>query len=384
MNDVRSAVRPPARGAAVLAAAGAAAFVAGLFLSPVGVWPSYLLTVFLLTGLGLGAGVFLSLYHLCGGRWGTAVVRVPEAMLSVLPVAGVGTLLLAFGARTLYPWADATTVAADEVLESRSAWMTVPFALARAVVCFAAWTLLAGALARRSRRAVERGDAASRSAAARTGAAFLVVLAPTFSVHCFDWVLSLERHFASTMFAVYHVAGILSSTVALVVVLAVAMRRRGLLRAGPSWEDALHDLGKLLFGFAFFWGYVWFCQFMLVWYVNLPEEAGHYAARHAGGWEPLAAANVALNAVLPMALLLARAPKRREASLLLAAGLVLAGRWLDLFLATAPPLHGAQPGFGPWEVALPAGAAGAFLWAFRRAFAQGGAPTPETLHAHAP
>jgi hypothetical protein len=172
------------------------------------------------------------------------------------------------------------------------------------------------------------------------------------------------------MFAVYHVAGVLSSTVAVVVVLAVSLRRRGLLRVGPSWEETLHDLGKLLFGFAFFWGYVWFCQFMLIWYVNLPEETGHYAQRHAAGWAPLAAANVALNCVVPMALLLARGPKRREGSLLLAAGLVLAGRWLDLFLATSPPLDGAQPGFGAWEIALPAGAAGAFLWAFHRALSR--------------
>jgi hypothetical protein len=72
-----------------------------------------------------------------------------------------------------------------------------------------------------------------------------------------------------------------------------------------------------------------------------------------------------------MALLMARGPKRREASLLRVAGVVLAGRWLDLFLAVAPPLHGAQPAFGLWEIGLPIGAAGAFLWAFRRAFARG-------------
>jgi hypothetical protein len=352
-----------ARGPVALAAIGAAVFVAGLFLSPAGVWPAYLLAVVLLTGAGLSGGLFAALHHLSGGRWAGPVLGVAEGMLRALPVAGVAATLLAFGAPTLYPWADPAAVAHDEVLAQRASWMTVPFVLARTVACFALWIAVGRVLARRSRRARERGDPASRAAAARAGAGFLVVLAPTFSVFCFDWVLSLERHFASTMFAVYHVAGLLSSGTAAVVLLAVVRRRSGRLVPGPAWEDTLHDLGKLLFGFCFFWGYVWFCQYMLIWYVNLPEETGHYALRHTGGWAVVAAANVALGCLVPMALLLARGPKRRETSLARAAAVVLVGRWVDLFLAIAPPLHGRAPAFGAWEVGVTLGAVGAFLWA---------------------
>jgi len=93
----------------------------------------------------------------------------------------------------------------------------------------------------------------------------------------FDLVLSLERQFSSTIFAIHHFAGAFLSALALITMLALAAARRDLLPARAVAQDVLHDLGKLLFAFAFFWGYIWFCQFMLIWYTNMPEETGYYA-----------------------------------------------------------------------------------------------------------
>ena len=257
--------------------------------------------------------------------------------------------------------------------------MSLTLVLVRAAVCYATWIALGALLVRRSRQAVDRDDHSSRAAAARAGVWFLAGFAPTFSVWCFDWVLSLDRHFSSTIFALYHFAGLFLSGVAIVTVLAIVARRRGTVRLG---EDALHDLGKLLFAFTLFWAYLWFSQYLLIWYTNEPEETAYYLGRHAGGFEPLAVANVLLNWAIPFAMLLSAHAKRRETMLLRACALVLAGRALDLYLGVQGAGGGESPPLRLWDVALPLGAVGAFLWSFRRAFERSTRerPPPQPLH----
>ncbi len=361
-----------ARGPLALLAVGGATFLVGLFAAPAAVWPAYLLGVFALTTAGLGAAVFVALHHVTGARWGRAVLPVAHAMVAVLPWAGLAHLVLAFGASTLYPWADAATVATDHALSGRAGWMTVPFVLARAVVAFAVWVVLGRVLVARSRAAAAHDGAGTRAAAGRAGAWFLLAFAPTFSVYGFDAVLSLEQTFASTMFAVYHFSGLFLGALALVTIFAVRERRRGELAGGPAWDETLHDLGKLVFAFAFFWGYIWYCQFMLIWYTNLPEETPHYALRHGGAWEPLAVLNVTLQWLVPFVVLMPRALKRNETVLVRVCGVVLAGRAVDLALAILAPTHGAVLPTFLAEAGLLAGAAGALLFVYRRA--RGAAP----------
>jgi len=356
-----------ARGPIALLLVGGATFLVGLFAAPAEVWPAYLLGVFALTTAGLGAAVFLALHHVTGARWGRPVLPVAHAMVAVLPWAGVAHLVLAFGASTLYPWADAAAVVADHAMSGRAGWMTVPFVLGRTVVAFAAWIALGRVLVARSRAATDRDGAGPRAAAGRAGAWFLLAFAPTFSVYGFDWVLSLERTFASTMFAVYHFSGLFLGALALVTILAVRERRRGTLDGGPAWDETLHDLGKLLFAFAFFWGYIWYCQYMLIWYTNLPEETPHYALRHGGAWAPLAVLNVALQWLVPFVVLMPRAMKRNETVLVRVCVVVLVGRAVDLVLAILAPTHGAALPTFLWEAGVLAGVAGAFLVGYRRA-----------------
>lgn len=312
---------------------GLAAFGVALATTPVTAWSNLLLAAFALAGVGLAGPVFLALYHLTGARWGDGVLAVPQRLSALLPVAAVATLAVLLGAGALYPWADAARVHGDPILAHREGWMSVPFVLARTAVAFGLWAWLGARLVGRSRGAAAYPGEAARVSASRAGALFLVVFAPTFSLACFDLLLSLEPHWSSTMFALYHFAGLFESGLAVIVLVVLARRRAGALDVSP---DVLHDLGKLLFAFAFLWGYLWFCQYLLVWYTNLPEEAAYYAARHRGAWEPLAVANVLLNWAFPFLLLLSRHMKRSPAALARAAALVLLGRWLDLYLHIQP------------------------------------------------
>jgi hypothetical protein len=239
--------------------------------------------------------------------------------------------------------------------------MTTPLVLARAAVAFAAWIALSAWLVRRARA---RGGEGSPGA----GAAFLVVFAFTFSLVSFDLAMSLERWWFSTIFAVQQFSGVWLSGLAAITVAVVLARRRG--RAPGVDEEVLHDLGKLLFAFSLFWAYIWFSQWMLIWYTNNPEETAYYASRHGHGWAALSAANVLLNWVVPFALLMPRAAKRKEDALLLAGTVILVGRWLDLYLAVFPARQPEGPAPGVYEYVLPLGALAFAALHVRRALAR--------------
>ncbi len=161
--------------------------------------------------------------------------------------------------------------------------------------------------------------------------------------------MSLEPHASSTIYALYGFAGLFQLTIALLTISAIALRRLGLLEDIAKTRN--HDLGKLLFAFSCFWMYLWFSQFMLIWYANLPEETGPIRNLMRADWWPLHAANLMACFVIPFVLLLPRAAKRSEKLLLAVAIIVLAGRWHDFGLLIYQPLaHGGPPTIGLGEI----------------------------------
>jgi hypothetical protein len=228
----------------------------------------------------------------------------------------------------------------------------------------------AWAIVRNSRRQDRTGDPALTARNIRLSAAFLVVFGVTFWLASDDWLMSLEPNWSSTVFAVYHFAGLFLSALAAVVLLVVGLRRLAPLRDVIT-EDRLHDLGTLLFSFSSFWMYLWFCQYLLIWYANHPEETVYYRLRLQGAWAPFVLAGLVLNWGAPFLLLLFRGAKRRPAVLAGVSLLILAGRWVDLFVMIAPSQGDALAAPGVLEVGVALGAlaiAGlAAFWALGRA-----------------
>src|SRR5262249_39747770 len=147
---------------------------------------------------------------------------------------------------------------------------------------------------------------------------------------------SLEPDWSSTMFGVYQFAGLFLSGLAALTLLLLWLGRSEPMRRVVT-SDHLHDLGKLLFAFSTFWMYVWFSQYMLIWYVNNPEEAVYFLRREQGAWQPLLIANVVLNWAVPFLVLLPRSAKRSPTVLARVCVVLLVGRWLDLYLMIGPP-----------------------------------------------
>lgn len=348
----------------LLALAGAGAALAGLLLAPERTWAILLVAAFGLLSLALAGSVLVALVHLTGGRWARPILGVPESLATTLPWTGALTLVLVAGYGHLYPWADAARVAADPVLGDRAGWMAAPFVAVRTALLLLLWTWSGRRLVARSRADRREAPEPSRGSVRAAAAQHLLLLGPTFTLACIDLLLSLEAHWTSTLVGLYQAAGLLEAGVAAVILGVRARERRGALEASP---DVLHDLGKLLFAFAFFWGYLWYCQHMLIWYTNMPEEVEPYVVRHAGAWRPLALLSVVLNFGLPFVALLSRHAKRRATVLGRVAVAVLVGRALDLLLIVQPSVLGEHPAFGPLEALVLAGAVGWLLWCWQRA-----------------
>jgi hypothetical protein len=197
----------------------------------------------------------------------------------------------------------------------------------------------------------------------------IIVLALTQTFASVDWIMSLTPHWYSTMFGVYFFAGSFVGFIALLSVVAVAMRGAGLLDTIISAEH-LHDVGKLLFAFTVFWTYIAFSQFFLVWYANLPEETIWYKARMEGSWLTVSIFLAAGHFVAPFFYLMGRAVKRKGATLAVGGAWLLAMHFLDLYWQVMPTLH--PEGFRPSPldaaafVTIGGGFVAAASWLMRR------------------
>lgn len=353
---------PPFR---ILAVAGGAVLALGLAMAPVRAWENVLLAGWYLLALGLAGLAFVAVQYVTGAGWATVFRRVPEALAGLIPVGG-GLVLAAvvLGGQRLYPWLGGELLG-QELHGFKAFWLQPGFFFGRGLAYFTVWLLFGSAILANSRRQDATGDPGLTRRNVRLSAGFLVAFGFTLWLASVDWLMSLEPHWFSTIYGLYHFSGLFLSGVAAIAALVVWLRRTGPL-AGAVNKEHLHDLGKLLFAFSTFWMYIWFSQFMLIWYGGIPEETVHYAQRLTGAWAPLFWVNVALNWVIPFAALLPASSKRSEKVLLRVALVVLAGRWLDLYLAIAPAVDGSAPHFGAWEAAAILGAAGLFFLVFTR------------------
>jgi hypothetical protein len=368
-----------------LAAAGALALAVAWPGEPVRAGSSLLVCAVYLVSLGVIGALFVAVHSLASAGWLTVLRRVPEAVAGVLPAGAVLLLGALAGAGFLFHGSHPEAAAGDAVLREKAAWLDHHGVLIRAAVCLAAWCLLSRVLVCCSRRQDETGDPALTRRHRRMSAVFAVVFGVTFSVAAMDWLMALEPHWFSTLYPWYVFSSVLAGGAGLIAGLTALLRHRGVLPQVN--EHHLHDLGKYVFAFSLFWGYLWYSQYMLIWYANLPEETPHYLTRLAGPWRDLFALNVAVNVAAPFFLLLPAGWKRNPGRLLVVGAVVAAGHGLDLYLLVAPAVA-PGPSAGLPEIGAGAAAAALLLLLFDRAF-RAASPVPfrdpfyaESLHPH--
>jgi len=202
------------------------------------------------------------------------------------------------------------------------------------------------------------------AASSRVAAGVLAVLALTGWLAASDWLMSLTPQWTSTIFGVYVFVGFVVSAVAAMLLTCIWVRVRNPTCRSVS-EGQLRDLATMLLGFSCLWAYLWYCQYMLIWYTNQPHESTYYAVRTGVDWRVLFFATVVLKWAVPFVLLLSRAGKRRLAMLTLAAGSALLGHWLDLYVMIVPGVLPDRPMPGLLEVGLALVVGTACVWTLR-------------------
>jgi NNP family nitrate/nitrite transporter-like MFS transporter len=345
-------------------AVGVLGFGAAVAFGSARVWPGFLLNAVFFLTLAVGATVFVSIHHVSNAGWSTAIRRVPEAMMTFVPVGAAAMLLVFFGRHSIYEWSHGIAPT-TEAMKMKGAFLNTPFFFLRMAVVLASWCWFGYLLWRQSRLQDEDGLLEHTDKSKKYSAIFLAVFAVTFSLASFDWLMSIEPEFYSTIFAFYCFSGLFVSSIAAITLLVILLRRRGHLQEINN--DHLHNLGKMIFGFSTFWAYIWISQYLLIYYANLPEETVFYLRQTSTpGWKALFLANLFLNWLFPFVLLISRKAKRSEGLLLSACVIVLMGHWLDLYLMIFPAL-GASWIVGAVDLALVIGFAGLFLLMFATA-----------------
>ena len=336
--------------------------IIGVIVSPARIWPNILLANYYLLSLGLGAIFFIAVQYVSNAGWSVALRRVPEAMTSVLPISGVLLLATLYGTPVLYEWSRASSVAHDPVLQSKSFWLNTPFFASRTVVYFALWFLFSLWIVNTSRKQDADGAIHHTMKNRKLSGAFLPIFGVTVTLASMDWVMSLEARWYSTIFGIYNFAGIFLNSLAAMAILVILLRRMGPFRYVVT-EKHLHDLGKLIFAFSTFWMYVWFSQYLLIWYANIPEEVTYLLHRQHGSWSIFTILNVGFNWVIPFIVLLPKWTKQTEGLLLRVCIILMIGHWIDLFWMILPPFMPGGPVLSLWEIGPIAGAVLVFFYA---------------------
>ena len=330
---------------------------------------SWLVSFLFFLSLALGALFFVLIQYAAQGGWGIVLRRIGETIFAMLPVMAALFLPVLLGLHDLYEWTHADAVAQDALLRWKAPYLNVPFFLIRAALYFGLWSFIAVLYYRGSRGQDVTGDPRVSARLRRFAGPAIIILALTQTFASVDWIMSLTPHWYSTMFGVYFFAGSFVGFIALLSVVAVAMRRAGLLDTVISAEH-LQDIGKFLFAFTAFWAYIAFSQFFLMWYANLPEETIWYQARIEGSWMTVSIFLMVGHFAIPFFYLMGRAVKRRGSTLAIGGAWLLVMHFLDLYWLVMPTLHpeGLRPSV--LDVAALVTVGGCFLaaasWLMRR------------------
>lgn len=312
--------------------------------------------------LALGCLYFALIHTAMTGAWGIVVRRVAENAAATIPVFALLFLPVAFGVHSLYHWSHAEAAAHDALLRHKQPYLNEPFFFARAALYFVVWSAIALWFRSLSRRQDAGAHPELAAKLSRYSGALLVPLSLTYTFAAFDWLMSLQPHWYSTIFGVYVFSGGLVAGFALCAIAAVVLEKSRLV-PGITVEH-FHDLGKLLFAFTVFWAYIAFSQFFLIWYGNIPEETIWYKVRLEGGFRLLTIALAVGHFALPFFFLMPRSVKRNAATLVASALWLLAMHFVDVYWVVIPSIEGlgARPGIVDAAAMLAAG--GAFLAAF--------------------
>jgi len=325
---------------------------------------SYLLNYCFFLSISLGALFAVAVDHAARAGWNVNLRRMAEIMAANMPCLIVLFLPIIvpvlLGNHSLYAWNDRLAVAGDALLGRKAVYLSPGFFGIRCVIYLLVWWLLGRFYWTRSLEQDRTGDPSLTLRMERLSPIALLLYAVTVTFASFDWLMSLSPRWYSTIFGVYFYSGAVVAFFAAIILAALILQRGGRLKASISIEH-YHDLGKLLFAFVIFWGYIAFSQYLLMWYANIPEETEWYLVRQSGPWIWVSLVLLFGNLLLPFCGLLSRHAKRWKWSLAFWAVWLLVMHWIDLYWIIMPNFSRQGLPLGAVDACLFVGLGGVYL-----------------------
>jgi hypothetical protein len=289
---------------------------------------------------------FICATTLAWGGWQMAFRRVPEAISAVVPVIGVICMAILFAIafgddHTIYHWTDAHHVAEDPILNHKKGFLNKNFFAVATFLTIGLWSLL-GWKMRQLSRSLDENPITSLEGRKKYiwndtvwGALFIVVFALTvLSSTPWLWLMSIDAHWYSTMYSWYTFASTFVSGMALIALFVIYLKNNNYLEYVNN--EHLHDIGKFMFAFSVFWTYLWFSQFMLIWYANIPEETIYFKSRAQGIYSGIFWLMFIINFIAPLLILMTRGAKRNYGTVAFMAVMIIFGHWLDFYQMVFP------------------------------------------------
>ncbi len=312
----------------------------------------YLLSFSFFASISLGAIFFVVLQHLTGARWSVVTRRVAELLTSTTPILVLLILPIVipmlWGNSALFVWNDADLRASDELIRGKAGYLNAPFFAVRCAVYLAVWILISRFYLKTSQQQDRAVDDRLAAKMRRFSGPSMIAFALTVNFAAFDWLMSLDPHWFSTIFGIYFFAGCAVAFFATLPIVTAILQRFGYLQREVTVEH-YHDMGKLLFGFVMFWAYIAFSQYLLIWYANIPEETAWFLVRQKNGWQFVGLLLITGHFALPFCGLMSRASRRNLKSLVCWSVVLLVMHWVDLFWLTMPNASSDAVVLGPME-----------------------------------
>ncbi|MFK5880469.1 MAG: quinol:cytochrome C oxidoreductase [Flavobacteriaceae bacterium] len=321
-------------------------------------WSALYVAIFFFMMLALGSLAFYAIQHAAQAGWSIVLFRVMEGIASYLPIGAVILLVFLVLSTThmnhMFAWmnpelADPTGVKFDEVLAGKSGFLNIPFFLIRAVIYIGGW-IFYRQYSRKQSLALDNsqdGDLTHYKKLFRASVMFLAFFIVTESAMSWDWLMSLDHHWYSTLYGWYVFAGMIVTAITTIALVTIYLKSRGYLESVN--DSHLHDLAKFMFGFSIFWTYLWFSQYMLIWYANIPEEVTYFTQRFEELKIPFLSM-VVMNFVFPILILMNSDYKRVPWFIVIAGVIILTGHYIDVYILITPSTVGAQWKFTSPEV----------------------------------
>ncbi len=322
----------------IIGGIGLAISLVGAFVSREQFFQSYLFGYLFWISIALGCFAATMLHHVAGGAWSFTIRRLAESGAMTLLLMAVLFIPILLGVNQLYLWAQPEHVAESELLQHKVPYLNVPFFVVRAVLYFVIWISIAYLLNKWSGEQDKTAEPglAQRLRALSAPGLILYVLTATFA--SFDWMMSLEPEWFSSIYGLIFIGGQMLAAMAFAIILTVSLAQY---QPFSNWisPNIYNDLGNFLLAFVAFWAYIAFSQFLIIWSGNLPEEITWYLVRTQGGWQWLALALILFHFVVPFFLLLARWSKRRVRILTTIAALLFMMQLAALFWLIMPAFY---------------------------------------------